>query len=97
MLWGPQVPYHYRPGADDFAAPGRMGRDVLRVNAADEPWMDMRGNLHELSLDDRVAKTFKLGVHYDAFGRRNEGASQQVQPELKIAQAGGRCMRFKDR
>ncbi|MBX3261692.1 MAG: hypothetical protein KF782_18555 [Labilithrix sp.] len=99
--WGPQVPYYYSPGVDDWAAriaaPGRMTRDVVRVNAADEPWMDLRGNLQELSLDDRTANTYAFGgVHYDSIGRRGKDANRARQPEFKIGQAGGRCMRFRD-
>jgi hypothetical protein len=102
LLWGPRVPYYHRPGAADdpaarIASPGRMTGDVLRIEPADEPWMDMRGNLQELSLDDRTAGVYAFGgVHYDSIGRRGKGATQQIQPELKIAQAGGRCMRFRD-
>ena len=101
LFWGPAVPYYYRPGVDDYAAriaaPGRMTGDRVVYNAGDEPWMDLRGNLQELSLDDRTANTYAFGgVHYDSIGRRAKGAGNQIQPEFKIAQAGGRCMRFRD-
>ena len=101
LFWGPAVPYYYRPGVDDYAAriaaPGRMTGDRVVYNAGDEPWMDLRGNLQELSLDDRTANTYAFGgVHYDSVGRRAKGAGNQIQPEFKIAQAGARCMRFRD-
>ena len=98
--WGPQVPYYYRPDVDDWAAriaaPGRMTRDVVRIRRR-RAWMDLRGNLQELSLDDRTANTYAFGgVHYDSIGRRGKDANRARQPEFKIGQAGGRCMRFRD-
>jgi hypothetical protein len=83
--------------ADDaarIAPPGRVVADTVKINAADEPWMDMKGNLMEVVLKPDSA-TFDLrgyGMGYNSIGYHR---LQMSTPRGKTAELGARCMRFK--
>ena len=94
----PQVPAGVTDGAPRVAAPGRMTKDVVRMAAGDEPWMDMRGNMHEMALADTVAAgglAFS-GGHFTGIGAASGGNARGIYPEFKAAWMGGRCMRFRN-
>ena len=86
-----------------IAAPGRMIGDVVRLNAGDEPWMDLHGNVEETVLDVTGATfTGNFGLKYRGIGysssRAAAGGSNLDKikyPEYKAGYTGGRCMRFK--
>lgn len=84
-------------GAHRIAAPGRVAADVVRINAADEPWRDLGGNVMEAVL-------VQHGSGVDVFGYRGYGLgwstirhhiNQTLTPRMKQASVGARCMRFK--
>ena len=52
-------PFPNHEGASRIAAPGRMVADVVRINAGDEPWMDLHANMEEAVLD-MTGTTFKI-------------------------------------
>jgi hypothetical protein len=94
-------------GTSRVASPGRVTTDVVRINAADEPWMDLHGNMHEIVLDV-TGGTFndRFGIKYRGLGYTsaraggNGGSPASTTgrynwPEYKAAYSGGRCMRFK--
>lgn len=88
-------------GSYRIATPGRVYTDVVRINAGDEPWMDLEGNAHEVVLDLSGA-TFagKFGLKYLGMGYLSARAGANASgtytyPEYKAAYSGGRCMRFK--
>jgi hypothetical protein len=94
------------PGRASLASGGQT--DAVRINPADEPWMDLHGNLNEAALDMSGATftgTFALknrGIGYgssrsDLNVRPIPGESvvRIQRPEAKAAYTGGRCMRFK--
>jgi hypothetical protein len=116
--------YHYpdtgnvtHDKAWEISAPGRASRaaaandeqvDVERLNAADEPWMDLHGNLNEAVLDMSGASfTGKFGLKNRGIGygssrsdlnmtlMKGESIVRIQRPEAKAAYAGGRCMRFR--
>jgi hypothetical protein len=81
------------------AAPGRIPADVLRINAGDEPWRDLGGNLIEA-----VLTTQSYNGTVDVFGYRGYGIgwssvvhhrNQETTPRMKAGSFGARCMRFK--
>ncbi len=84
-------------GANRVAAPGRMTEDVVRINAGDEPWMDLRGNMHEMALADApgAGLAFATG-HFNGIGAASGANARGIYPEFKAGWMGGRCMRFKD-
>ncbi|MBX3187682.1 MAG: hypothetical protein KF819_11730 [Labilithrix sp.] len=90
-------------GVNRIAPPGRMIGDKVRVNAADEPWMDVHGNLHEQVLDMTGATfTGNFGLKYRGIGyssaralQNGSGENRLRFAEYKAAYSGGRCMRFK--
>ena len=90
------------------AAPGRVTADAVRINAADEPWMDLTGNLNEAALDVSGAPfTGKFALKYRGVGYgssrsdlnvstiQGESIKRVQRPEAKAAYTGGRCMRFR--
>ena len=116
--------YHYpdtgNPTHDkawQIAAPGRASlaaaangqpADAIRINAGDEPWMDLHGNLSESVLDMSGATfTGTFGLKHRGIGYGSSRSDLNVtlikgetivriqRPEAKAAFAGGRCMRFK--
>jgi len=86
-------------GVSRIAVPGRVSTDVVRLNAADEPWMDLHGNVHEQVLDMTGATFTAFGLKYRGIGHSSARALNNRQamtnPEYKAAYSGGRCMRFK--
>ncbi len=80
-----------------IASPGRVGGDQMSKSAADEPWMDLLGNLHEVVLKKGAAET----ARFDYRGYGTEWSSithhhnQQTTPRNKGGALGARCMRFK--
>jgi hypothetical protein len=96
------------PGRGTFAAKGEPV-DMVRINPADEPWMDLHGNLSEavLAMKDGTF-TGRFGLKYRGVGYQSarsdqnmdrfddEGGLRRIErPEARSALAGGRCMRFK--
>lgn len=101
----------------EIAAPGRGSNaaggepvDMVRLKEADEPWMDLAGNLNEVVLTMKGGSfTGKFGLKYRGIGYgsarselnfkpdfKGEGGMRRIErPEAKAAFAGGRCMRFK--
>jgi hypothetical protein len=98
----------------EIAAPGRassvngLQNDVVRINAGDEPWMDLEGNVSEAALDMSGATfTGKFALKYRGIGYGSSRSDLNVsqingenvlriqRPEAKAAYTGGRCMRFK--
>ncbi len=90
-------------GAYRIATPGRVHTDVVRINAGDEPWMDLHGNVHEVVLDMNGANfTGNFGLKYRGIGYSSARAGgnngppgKYTFPEYKAGYSGGRCMRFK--
>lgn len=104
-------------GTDVVMAPGRKIRggpaagqaiDTVRINAADEPWMDLHGNLHEIALDTTngdIAPTatgqssFHVKFKGIGYGSARAGGNSVTAnlsfPEYRAGYSGGRCMRFK--
>jgi len=90
-------------GAFRIATPGRVHTDVVRINAGDEPWMDLHGNVHEIVLDMNGANfTGNFGLKYRGIGYSSARAggnngppAKFTFPEYKAAYSGGRCMRWK--
>jgi hypothetical protein len=85
------------------AAAGGQPADVVRINAGDEPWMDLHGNVHEVALDVTVGQAYagKFALKYRGIGYGsaraggNNAAGNLSYPEYKAGYSGGRCMRFK--
>jgi hypothetical protein len=81
----------------------------VRINAGDEPWMDLAGNLNEVVLKTAAGKpTGRFGLKYRGVGYQSarsklnfdpkwdeEDIARIERPQAKAAFAGGRCMRFK--
>jgi hypothetical protein len=93
-------PYPTQEGASRIAAPGRVVTDVVRINAGDEPWMDLHGNMEE-SVLDMTGTTFtgNFGLKYRGIGYSSSRAltnpTTLKYPEYKAGYTGARCMRFK--
>ena len=96
------------PGRASSAAGANGQVDVIRLNPADEPWIDLHGNLNEAALDMNGATftgSFSLkfrGVGYgssrsnlNVTAIKGESIKRVQRPEAKAAYTGGRCMRFK--
>jgi hypothetical protein len=96
------------PGRGSLAAGGEPV-DTVRIDPADEPWMDLAGNLSEAVLTTADgAFTGRFGLKYRGIGygsarsdlnvKRDwpgEGGLRRIErPEAKAAFTGGRCMRF---
>ena len=77
------------------ASPGRVLTDVVTVNAGDEPWMDMIGNLEEVVLRRGETERFD----YRGYGMENSSIQnhklQQTTARFRGGAFGARCMRFK--
>lgn len=89
-------------GVSRIASPGRVATDTIRVNAGDEPWQDIHGNVHEIALDVTGATfTGKFQVKYRGIGYSsaraggNSPTGNLQYPEYRAGYSGGRCMRFK--
>jgi len=87
-----------------IAAPGRVLKDVVRINPADEPWMDLAGNLSESVY---TTSTGRFGLKHRGIGYGSSRSDLNVtlmpgetilrvqRPEVKSGLTGGRCMRFR--
>ena len=78
-----------------IASPGRVAADVVRKNAADEPWMDMIGNVAEVVLKRGEVRRFDYRGFGVEFGSIIHHKNQQTTPRMKQGALGARCMRFK--
>ncbi len=96
------------PGRGSQAAFGGGQADVVRINAGDEPWMDLNGNVSEAALDMTGAMfTGNFALKYRGIGYgtarsdlnttyiKGETILRLQRPEAKAAYTGGRCMRFR--
>ena len=99
----------------EIGAPGRgtiksplLAVDVVRINANDEPWMDLGGNLNEaafatsgatftgkFALKNRgiASGTARSDLNFEP--QQGEDRLRIERPESKAAYTGGRCMRFR--
>ena len=88
-----------------IAAPGRVTADKVAINAGDEPWMDLHGNVMEIVYNTK-SSSLEFGIKYRGIGYNSAraainspGAVDNKQsmrwPEYKAGYSGGRCMRFK--
>ena len=98
----PCYPYFYPndngnnyDGSSRIAPPGRMPADIISKNAADEPWMDLIGNLHEAVLKGGETIRFDYRGYGHEYGSILYHKLQQTTPRGKSGSIGGRCMRFK--
>lgn len=95
-------------GVSRISAPGRKmtagpaagtAVDAVRINAGDEPWMDLHGNLQEIVLDMTGATFTNFGLKYRGIGYSSSRALQNptalTYPEYRAGYSGGRCMRLK--
>jgi hypothetical protein len=80
-------------GASRVAAPGRVEADVVRINANDEGWHEMKGNLLEAVL--RPDGRFDWRGYGLGYGTAVHHRNQQTTPRMKGASFGARCMRFR--
>lgn len=83
--------------------------DEVRINAGDEPWMELHGNVHEIALDTtngalanvQASGQSSFHVKYRGIGYSsaraggNTVATNMSFPEYRAGYSGGRCMRFK--
>ncbi|MBX3225918.1 MAG: hypothetical protein KIT84_29920 [Labilithrix sp.] len=99
-----------------IAAPGRgtwatnkEPADMVRIDPADEPWMDLHGNVMEAALKTTNGQsTGQFAMKYRGIGYQSarshlnidvewgvDGIKRIARAEAKAAFTGGRCMRFK--
>jgi len=80
-------------GSSRIAPPGRVAADAVAINVGDEPWMDLKGNLHEAVLrPDGMFSYRGYGVGWSSVTAH---LPQTRQPRMKGGSFGARCMRFK--
>ena len=77
------------------APPGRVLADVISSNAADEPWMDLIGNLQEVVLKKGETARFDYRGYGLEWSSIQHHHNQQTTPRNKAGSFGARCMRFK--
>jgi hypothetical protein len=77
------------------AAPGRVIGDTITKAAADEPWMDMIGNLQEVVLKNAETARFDYRGYGIGWASISHHRNQQTTPRSKGGSFGARCMRFK--
>jgi len=97
------------PGRGTFAT-NKDPVDMVRINAADEPWMDLAGNLSEAVMRTKNGvPSGKFGLKYRGIGYQSarselnmrtdwegEGGLRRIERgEAKAGFTGGRCMRFR--
>ncbi|CAN5777954.1 hypothetical protein BH11MYX4_BH11MYX4_12220 [soil metagenome] len=78
-----------------IAAPGRVAADTIRMNAGDEPWMDLIGNLEEAVLKRGETERFDYRGYGVEYGSITHHRLQESTPRMKGGPFGARCMRFK--
>jgi hypothetical protein len=69
--------------------------DVISKTAADEPWMDMIGNLQEVVLKKGETVRFDYRGYGLEWSSITHHHNQQTTPRNKAGSFGARCMRFK--
>ncbi len=81
-------------GSAKIAPPGRVAADTVRLVPADQPWMDLKGNLEEAVIrSDGIRFDYRgYGVSYTSILFHKV---QQTTARMKGGSFGGRCMRFK--
>lgn len=96
------------PGRGSLAADG-AAVDQVRIDAGDEPWMDLAGNLNEAVLATKGGVfSGRFGLKFRGLGYQSARSQLNVddawdgmgiprieRAEAKAAFAGGRCMRFR--
>ncbi|MCA9586611.1 MAG: hypothetical protein KC657_14745 [Myxococcales bacterium] len=82
-------------GSSRIAPPGRVPADVVRVNAGDEPWMDMIGNLEEAVIKKDETNRFQYKGWGVAWSSLTHHRNQISTARMKGGSFGARCMRFK--
>jgi hypothetical protein len=76
------------------APPGRVATDTVAINAGDEPWHDLKGNLNEGVLRKDGQFTFRgYGIGWSSIQAHR---TQETTPRMKAGSFGARCMRFRD-
>ena len=94
VYYYPGTPNNY-DDSSKIAPGGRVLGDVMSKTAADEPWMDMIGNLQEVVLKNGETVRFDYrgyGVEWSSITHHH---NQQTTPRNKAGSFGARCMRFK--
>jgi hypothetical protein len=87
-------------GVQRIAPPGRVDTDRVTMADGDEPWADLVGNVHEMTLDSASGPeggrfTLKYGGIGYMSSRAVGNTERFVYPEYKAGYSGGRCMRFR--
>ena len=78
-----------------IASPGRVPGDTITMNAGDQPWMDLIGNLAEAVLKRGETNRFDYRGYGVEFGSIQHHKNQQSTSRGKGGAFGARCMRFK--
>lgn len=82
-------------GSSRIAPPGRVIGDVISKAPADEPWMDLVGNLQEAVLKKAETARFDYRGYGNEWSSITHHHNQQTTPRNKGGAFGARCMRFK--
>ncbi|MDB4942885.1 MAG: hypothetical protein JWP97_2419 [Labilithrix sp.] len=77
------------------AMPGRVAADRISSNPADEPWMDMIGNLQEVVMKRGETNRFDYRGFGLEFSSIQNHKTQQSTPRFRGGAFGARCMRFR--
>jgi len=80
-------------GSARVAPPGRVPADTVAINEGDEPWMDLKGNLHEAVI--KPDGLFDYRGYGIAWSSIQPHRNQITTPRMKSGAFGARCMRFK--
>lgn len=80
-------------GSARVAPPGRVPADTIAINEGDEPWMDLKGNLHEAVI--KPDGLFDYRGYGIAWSSIQPHRNQITTPRMKSGAFGARCMRFK--
>jgi hypothetical protein len=87
--------HDYFDGSSRIAPPGRVTADLISDAAADEPWMDLIGNLQEVVYKKGETKRFDYRGYGTEWSSIQHHHNQQTTPRNKGGSLGARCMRFK--
>lgn len=87
--------HDFHDGSSRIASPGRVLGDKISTSAADEPWMDVIGNLQEVVLKKGETKRFDYRGYGTEWSSIQHHHNQQTTPRNKGGAFGARCMRFK--
>jgi len=82
-------------GSSRIAPPGRVVADQVKIAAADEPWMDMMGNVQDVVIKKGETTRFDYRGFGNEWGSIVHHKNQQTTPRNKGGAFGARCMRFK--